>query len=42
MEFKEISKVISKELEEFNESFKLILKTDVGLLNLVLKYITSE
>lgn len=42
MEFKEISKVISKELEEFNEFFKSVLKTDVALLNLVLKYITSK
>jgi len=42
MEFKEISKVISKELEEFNDFFKSVLKTDVALLNLVLKYITSK
>jgi len=42
MEFKEISKVISKELEEINDFFKSVLKTDVALLNLVLKYITSK
>lgn len=42
MEFKEVSKVLSKELDEFNIYFKSIIKTDVALLNIVLSYITSK
>lgn len=42
MEYKEISKVIKPELDDFNIYFKAILKTDVSLLNLVLQYITSK
>jgi octaprenyl-diphosphate synthase len=42
MDLKEISKPIQKDLEEFNDYFKNLLKTDVALLTLVLKYLTSK
>lgn len=42
MDLKEISKPIQKDLEEFNVYFKNLLKTDVALLTLVLKYLTSK
>lgn len=42
MDLKEISKPITKDLNEFDNYFKLLLKTDVALLTLVLKYLTSK
>ena len=42
MDFKEVSKVINKELDEFNVYFKSVIKTDVALLNIVLNYITNK
>lgn len=42
MDLKLISKPIVKNLESFNVYFKEVMKTDVALLNLVLKYITNK
>lgn len=42
MDLKTISKPISSDLDEFNGYFKNLMKTDVALLNLVLRYITSR
>lgn len=42
MDLKIISKPIVKDLESFNVYFKEVMKTDVALLNIVLKYITNK
>ena len=42
MDLKLISKPIVKDLDSFNVYFKEVMKTDVALLNIVLKYITNK
>lgn len=42
MTIKDISKPVAKQMEEFNQYFKDIVKSDVALLNLILNYITNK
>ncbi len=42
MKLNDIIKPVSKELLEFNKYFKSTLKTDVALLNLIIRYLTRK
>lgn len=42
MSLNDIIKPVEGELEEFNKYFKNILRTDVALLNLIIKYLTRK
>ncbi len=42
MTLNDIIKPVSDDLSEFNKYFKSILKTDVALLNLIIKYLTRK
>ncbi len=42
MNIKDIGKPVSEHISEFNKYFKSMMKSDVALLNLILKYITRK
>ena len=42
MNIKEISKPVDHHVSEFNKYFKSLMKSDVSLLNLILKYISAK
>jgi len=42
MTINQIIKPVSKELDKFNKYFKELLRTDVALLNLIIKYLTRK
>jgi octaprenyl-diphosphate synthase len=42
MLIKEITKPIERQLKEFNDFFKILMKSDVSLLNLIISYLTRK